>query len=274
MDLGLAGKTALVSGGSKGIGLATAKLLAAEGARVAICARNPVTLEAAADMLREIAPGRVLAVSADLTDGGEIKRVVTQVRAELGEIDVAVSNVIGHQVQSDAKGPPPGHFRDVPPAELGAEFRQLVRSSWLLAREVAPAMVKRGWGRIINIGSGVAREPMWELPHFLPNVARPAAAAVHKIMARELSGTGVTVNTILTGAIATERNEAYFKWLASERSMTVDDLHAEFFAGTPLRRPGKPIEMASVIAFLCSQDAAPISGQAIPVTGGMLRNIY
>lgn len=274
MDLSLQGRTALVSGGSKGIGLATAKRLAMEGAVVVIAARSEGPLQAALAALAEIAPGRAHAVAADMTEAAGVRSVVDEARRFAGEIDIAVSNVIGHQIEADGGGPPPGHFQTVPPQEFKAEYKQLVLSAWRLARAVVPAMRERGWGRIVNISSGVAREAMWELPHILPNVARPAAAALHRVFARALAGTGVTVNSILTGSISTERNRAYMEWLAKERGQSVEAIIAEFYAATPARRPGTPEEMAATIAFLCSEQARLISGQGIPVTGGLVRHNY
>lgn len=274
MDLGLQGRAALVSGGSKGIGLAAAKRLAAEGATVVIAARSEGPLQEAAAAISNIAPGRVHAVAGDMTEHDGVRQVVEAARRFAGEIDIAISNVIGHQIEADGGGPPPGLFQTVPPQEFKAEYKQLVLSAWRLARAVAPAMRRRGWGRIINISSGVAREAMWELPHILPNVARPAAAAFHRVLARELAGSGVTVNSILTGSIATERNLAYMNWLSKERGQPVEQIIAEFYVATPARRPGTPEEMAATIAFLCSQQANLISGQGVPVTGGLVRHNY
>lgn len=274
MDLSLQGRVALVSGGSKGIGLATARRLAMEGAAVVIAARSEGPIRDAVAAIGEIAPGRVHGVSADMTETAGVRQVVAAARAFAGEIDIAVSNVIGHQIEPDGGGPPPGHFQTVPPAELKAEYKQLVLSAWRLAREVIPSMRARGWGRIINISSGVAREAMWELPHILPNVARPAAAALHRALARDLAGTGITVNSILTGSIATERNRSYMEWLAKERGQSFEQIIAEFYATTPARRPGLPEEMAATVAFLCSEQARLISGQGVPVTGGLVRHNY
>jgi 3-oxoacyl-[acyl-carrier protein] reductase len=267
-------KAALISGGSKGIGLAIAKRLASDGARVVISARTEAVLAQSLKLLESVAPGRVFAVTADMTGQQGIERAVAAARRAAGKIDIVVSNVIGHQIEPDGKGPPPGHFQTIRPKEINAEFKQLVLSAWHLACAVVPEMQKRGWGRIINIASGVAREPAWELPHLLPNMARPAAAGLHRLMSRELSGTGVTVNSILTGSIATERNQQYFRWLSKERGMTFEALMSEYYAGVPMRRPGKPEEMAAAVAFLCSDAAGLISGQGIPVTGGLMRHIY
>jgi 3-oxoacyl-[acyl-carrier protein] reductase len=183
-------KAALISGGSKGIGLAIAKRLASDGARVVISARTEAVLAQSLKLLESIAPGRVFAVTADMTHQQGIERAVAAARRAAGKIDIVVSNVIGHQIEPDGKGPPPGHFQTIRPKEINAEFKQLVLSAWHLACAVVPEMQKRGWGRIINIASGVAREPAWELPHLLPNMARPAAAALHRLMSRELCGTG------------------------------------------------------------------------------------
>jgi 3-oxoacyl-[acyl-carrier protein] reductase len=105
-------------------------------------------------------------------------------------------------------------------------------------------------------------------------MARPAAAGLDRLMSRELSATGVTVNSILIGSTATERNQEYFQWLSKKRGTTFEDLMSEYYADVPMRRPGKPEEMASAVAFLCSDAAGLISGQGILVTGGPMRHIY
>jgi 3-oxoacyl-[acyl-carrier protein] reductase len=102
----------------------------------------------------------------------------------------------------------------------------------------------------------------------LPNAVRPAVAGLYRIMADRLKGDGVTVNNILTGSILTERNRSYWVWLANERSMTVDEVTSGVTANIPLRRMGEPEEMAALVAFLCSEQAAKITGQSIPVVGG------
>jgi 3-oxoacyl-[acyl-carrier protein] reductase len=124
------------------------------------------------------------------------------------------------------------------------------------------------WGRICNIGSGVAREPATHLPHVLPNAVRPAVAGMYRIMADRLRGDGITVNNVLTGSILTERNRAYWQWLAGERGASVAEVTEVVTAGIPLRRMGEPDEMAAVVAFLCSRQAARVTGQSIPVVGG------
>ena len=161
-------------------------------------------------------------------------------RSELGPISVAVSNVIGHVIDSaeEGEGPGAGTFASMPAGEYQREFRQLFVSAWALATACLPDMRAARWGRIVNIGSGVAREPATELPHVLPNVVRPAVAGMHRILAARLAGEGVTVNNILTGSILTERNLSYWNWLASETGRTFDEVTEQFHARHPAAAPG------------------------------------
>ncbi len=274
MDLGLAGRTAIISGASTGIGFATAQLFAKEGARLMITARSADRLDAARAQLEAETGAEVFALAADMTDAAGVKSVVAAAEAQLGPVDIAIANVVGHKVKADGEGPPPGHFADVPADQYRVEFRQLVLSVWYLARLTAPGMRERGWGRIVSISSGVARESAWHLPHILPNAVRPAAAAVCRDLARHYAGTGVTANNILTGNIATQRNVDYMQWLAQERGATYEDTVRENCDLIPLRRPGKPEEMAATIGFVCSPWAAAINGHSIHMSGGSSKHIY
>lgn len=274
MDLGLSGRTAIISGASSGIGFATARLFAQEGARLMLTARSADRLEDARARLADETGAEVYAVAADMTDAGGVATIVGAAQAQLGPIDIAIANVVGHKIEADGDGPPPGHFIDVPADKYRVEFRQLVLSVWYLARLTAPAMRERGWGRIVSIASGVARESAWYLPHILPNAVRPAAAAVCRTLARNYAGSGVTANNVLTGNIATERNVAYMTWLAGERGQTYEETVRENCDLIPLRRPGKPEEMAATIAYLCSPWAATINGQSVHVDGGSHKHIY
>lgn len=275
MDLGITGRVAIVSGGSKGQGLATADALLGEGCAVTIAARDPATLEAARDRLCAAhGADRVEAISADMTDGTAVAEVARRAEARFGSIDITVSNVIGHVIDPKGDGPRAGHFRDLEAADYRLEFRQLLLSAWYLARAAIPGMKARRWGRILNIASGSAREPQWEIPHMLPNTVRPAVAAMHRDLAAELAPYRITVNSMLTGPITTERSLAYYGWLAEQRGVPLETVLAESAARLPLRRPGKPEEMGRTIAFLCSEQAGMISGQAIAVVGGRLRHLF
>jgi 3-oxoacyl-[acyl-carrier protein] reductase len=274
MELKIEGRIALVSGGTAGIGFAIAERLAGEGARVLIVGRSEERAKAALARLDALAPGRVAMCTADMTEKEGVASAVEAVRDHFGAPDIAISNVIGHKVTADADGPPPGFFRDVRAEEYAHEFQQLALSAWWLADAVLPAMIEKGWGRIINVGSIVARESMWQLPHILPNSVRPVAAGLYSKLAYRHAGSGVTFNSLLTGSIATERNQAYYTWLAAERGMSYEEIDRQNSQNIPLRRRGQPDEMAAVATFLCSEVAGGISGQSIPISGGTTRHIF
>jgi 3-oxoacyl-[acyl-carrier protein] reductase len=270
MDCGIEGRVAIVSGGSRGIGRAIAGALAAEGARVVIASRTESDVQAAAAEMEQLAPGRVHALTADMTDPDDVRRVVDAARSRFGPIGIAVSNVIGHVIDAsrEGDGPKAGTFATIGTADYEQEFKQLLVSSWALAQACIPDMRAARWGRICNIGSGVAREPATHLPHLLPNVVRPSVAGLHRLLAARVAADGITANNILTGSILTERNRSYWRWLAEERGQTIPEVTARMTDSIPLRRMGEPSEMAALVAFLCSQQAARITGQSIPVVGG------
>ncbi len=275
MDYGIGGRVAIVSGGSRGIGRAIACTLAAEGASVVIAARTESDLHSAAAELEAVAPARILAVVANMTDPDDVARVVRAARERFGPVTIAISNVIGHVIDpgKEGAGPGPGTFASIAVDDYEQEFRQLFVSAWALATACLPDMRAARWGRICNIGSGVAREPATELPHLLPNVVRPSVAGMHRLLATRVASHGITVNNILTGSILTERNRAYWQWLAAERGQTVPEVSATMTDTIPLRRMGQPAEMAALVAFLCSEQARRITGQSIPVLGGGNRHL-
>jgi 3-oxoacyl-[acyl-carrier protein] reductase len=275
VDYGLDGRVAVVSGASRGIGRAIAGVLGAEGAAVVLAGRTADDLDAAAAELDRIAPGRVLAVRADMTDRDDVGRVVDAARDRFGPVTIAISNVIGHVIDAarEGTGPGAGSFDTIRTADYEQEFRQLFVSAWTLARACVPDMRTAGWGRICNIGSGVAREPATQLPHLLPNVVRPAVAGLHRLLAARLAPDGITVNNILTGSILTERNRAYWSWLAQERNTGVAEVSRAMTDTIPAGRMGEPHELAALVAFLCSAQAGRITGQSIPVVGGGSRHL-
>ena len=275
MEYGLKGKVAVVSGGSRGIGKAIGQMLVEEGARVMLAARTRSNLDYALKELPAIGTGEVDAIAADMTDPADVQRVVDATRSRFGPVSIAVSNVIGHVIDSskEGDGPGAGNFEGMPAAEYRREFQHLFVSAWALAHAALPDMQAAGWGRIGNIGSGVAREPATNLPHVLPNAVRPAVAGMYRLMAARLRGDGITVNNILTGSILTERTRSYWAWLANERGQTVDEVTSGFRDTIPLRRMGEPREMAALVTFLCSERAAKVTGQSIPVQGGSSHHV-
>jgi 3-oxoacyl-[acyl-carrier protein] reductase len=266
---------AIVSGGSRGIGFASARELATEGCSVVLAARTQRDLDDAAAAIDAVAPGRVAAVSADMTDAEGVARVVAHARERFGPVGIVVSNVIGHVIDpaKEGDGPGAGWFSTMGVDGYRQEVRNLLVSAWLLAREAIPDMQTRQWGRILNIGSHAAREPATHIPHVLPNTVRPAVAGLYRVLARKLAPSGVTVNNVLTGAISTDRAASYWTWLANERDTTVDDVIADAVAAYPLMRFGEPEEMAAVVTFLCSDRAAHVTGQSVSVMGGGTKHL-
>jgi 3-oxoacyl-[acyl-carrier protein] reductase len=274
VDLGLNGRVAVVSGGSRGIGFAIARALLAEGASVVLAARRQEDLDRAQAALDKTSPGRVAAVSADMTDPDAVRGAVGQAHA-FGPVSIAVSNVIGHVIDrsKEGDGPQAGTFLTSKMADYRDEFSRLAVSAWALADAVLPDMRAQRWGRIVNIGSGVAREPTKDLPHVLPNTVRPAVAGLYRVLARRLAVDGITVNSILTGSILTERNRSYWEWLAQERGTTVEQARSVMTDMIPARRMGEPEELAAVVAFLASERGRSVTGQSIPVDGGINRHL-
>ena len=275
MELGLQGRVAVVSGGSRGIGRAIAARLVSEGVDVVLAARTRGDLEDAAAALAAQGPGRVAVAPADMSDAAAVQSVVREANDRFGPVGIAVSNVIGHVIDSgkEGAGPGAGTFSTIPHTDYREEFTRLLASAWFLAEAVLPDMRAQQWGRILNIGSGVAREPTKDLPHVLPNTVRPAVAALYRVLARRLAPDGITVNSILTGSILTERNRSYWAWLAKQRDRPVEEVQSVMTDSIPARRMGEPDELAAVVTFLASDRGRSITGQAIPVDGGINRHL-
>jgi 3-oxoacyl-[acyl-carrier protein] reductase len=248
MDLGIEGRVALVGGASQGIGRAVAEALIAEGATVAIIARDA---ERTAGVAAEI--GAAGGYAWDSADLGGAEGLVRRVRDEVGEIDILVTNTGGPPTGQD-----PLSFSD---EQWEHAHRTLVMAPIALARLVVPGMRKRGWGRIVGIASTSVREPIVGL--MLSNAERSATLAAYKTLALELAGDGITVNTLLTGTIATERSASMYGSMEAAARAAADRV--------PVGRIGRPEEMAWAAAFLCSERAAFITGSALAVDGGVLR---
>ena len=247
MELGLAGRTAVVCGASSGMGLATAEALAAEGANVAVFARRRDVLEREADRLG------ALAVQGDLTIPQHLERLVQATVGAFGGLDVLVLN---------GGGPARGPATDLT-AELVEEAVALLLTSHVeLVRHALPHLRASGRGRIIAIESSSVREPLDNLA--LSNAVRPGVAGWLKTLARELAPAGITVNTVAPGRVDTERlREVYGP----------DGPAADVVAQIPVGRLGTPGEVASVVAFLASDNAAYVTGAVIPVDGGLTRGL-
>jgi 3-oxoacyl-[acyl-carrier protein] reductase len=249
MDLGISGRTALVMGGSRGIGRGIATALAREGARVALASRSRERLDEAA---AEIG-GDTAVLEADATDLDRLAELPGEVAEALGPVEILVTNT---------GGPPMGGALDNPREEWEEAYRSLVLAPRSLAERALPGMRSRGWGRIVNVASSSVREP---IPHLtLSNAHRMAAVGFFKTLAGEVAGDGITVNTVATGRFATDR-------LASNWG-SWDEMESRAPEGVPAGRLGRPEEFGDLVAFLCSERAAYLTGTVIPLDGGLLRS--
>ncbi|HSC92482.1 MAG TPA: SDR family oxidoreductase [Gaiellaceae bacterium] len=243
MDLGLAGRTAIVCGASQGIGLAVAEALAEEGANVAMFARRRDVLEREAERLG------ALAVQGDVRDPRALQRLVDRTVEAFGGVDVLVNN---------SGGPPRGPARGVTAEQVEEAVELLLISAIRLTELCLPHLERSGRGRVINVESSSVREPADQLA--LSNLVRPGVVGWAKTIAREVGPSGITVNTLCPGRIDTERlREAY----PSE----------EQIQRIPLRRVGRPRELGDVVCFLASDQASYVTGAVIPVDGGLTRSL-
>jgi len=246
MELGLAGRTAIVCGASAGMGLATAEALVEEGANVAMLARRRDVLELEAERLG------ALSVQGDVTDPRSLERLVERTLTAFGGIDVLVNN---------SGGPPRITAVDATPQAIEAAVELLLLSAVRLTTLCLPHLRASGRGRVINIESSSVREPIDSLA--LSNAIRPAVVGWMKTLAREVGPDGITVNTIAPGRIDTERL----------REALPDGPTPEALAPIALRRVGTPREVGDVVCFLASDRAGYVTGAVIPVDGGLTRGL-
>jgi len=262
MDLGLKNRVALVAASSQGLGLATAQAFAAEGCRVAMCARNAQTLEAAAGKIRKQHNVDVFAEPFDVADPAAVARFVAAVAAKFGSVDICVTN---------AGGPPAKGFLATTLDDWQRAIELNFLSTVYFAREVIPHMQRHHWGRIITITSITTKQPVADL--VLSNAVRAAVVGLVKSLANEFGKDGILVNNVGPGFTATDR----LKELAKARSAATGKNEQEIFdawaADAPLKRLGEPRELAETVVWLASERASYVTGQTVLVDGGMYKGL-
>ena len=263
MELGLDGKIAIVTGGSKGIGRATALALAREGSDVAICARGVEDLEDAAAEIRAKTGRNVLPVRADMGQVEDIRSLVSATVAELGGVDILINNAVN---------------------SVAAPFMELADEDWLnhinvkvmgyvrCAREVIPHMARRGGGRIINIG-GMAARSAGTLTNS-NGVTNSAVSNIAKNLSDQAAKDGILVNCIHPGITRTPRLAGLLERQAQDASLSLEETERRAVADIPIGRMIEPEDVADLVLFLVSDRAGAITGQTIAVEGGAGRGIH
>ncbi len=266
MDLGLKGRVALVCAASQGLGKAAAIGFAAEGAHTVMCARGRKRLDAAADDIRRTALDRgvsVLPIVADLTKPGDVRRLVARTIGRFGRIDILVTN---------AGGPPVGTFRELDDATWDLGIRRNLMSTVRCVREVLPHMLRRKWGRVINITSLTAKQPVDDL--IISSTVRPGILGLSKILANQYGGKGITFNNVAPGYILTARQKEIASARAGSTKIDLARYMRNLMRDVPIGRFGGPEELASVIVFLGSEKASYVNGATISVDGGLVKGLF
>jgi 3-oxoacyl-[acyl-carrier protein] reductase len=245
VNLGLAGRRALVPAGTSGLGLAVAASLRAEGVAVALCGRDLDRARAAAD------PIDAAALAADVATAAGAHDLFVAAEKELGGIDILILN---------GPGPPPGTFASTDGDAYEAALAAGVLPGVELCRLAVPPMRERGWGRVLAITSVGVRQPIPNL--ILSNTARSGLTAFLKTLSREVAADGVTVNSLQPGLHATDRLQAVFGDRLEDEVATI-----------PARRLGDPASFGEIAAFLCSEQAHYLTGAAIPVDGALYAGV-
>lgn len=262
MDLGLQGKVAFVAAGSKGLGRAIAEELAAEGASIAINARGVEALEATCVSIRSSTRAEVLAVPGDVSSSQQVDAMVKAALERFGHIDILVTN---------AGGPPSGAFETLSPEMWKSAVDLTLLSVVNLTRAVLPGMKARKWGRIINVTSIAAKQPVDGL--MLSNSIRSAVTGFARTLANEVATFGITVNNIVPGYTRTERVEQLSVAAASREGISTEEAVARWTSEIPMARLGEPREFAALAAFLASERASYITAGSIAVDGGWIKSL-
>ena len=261
MDLGIAGRVALVLGGGGGLGSAIALALGAEGARIAVADVSPAAIESTSERLEAIGAS-ALGLQWNLADPSVIWSNLGRIEAGLGPVDILV-NITG--------GPPPGSAQAVDRAQWTAQFESMVLPVFAITAAVLPGMRQRKWGRVITSTSSGVIAPIPNLA--VSNALRSSLLGWSKSLAREVARDGVTCNIVVPGRIMTQRIMQLDKARAEREGSTVEQVAAASTESIPVGRYGRPEEYADAVAFLASDRATYITGSIFRVDGGLIASI-
>jgi 3-oxoacyl-[acyl-carrier protein] reductase len=262
VDLGITGKTALITGASAGLGYAAALTLAGEWVKIAINSRSMENLKKASKSIQSATGQEPFVVAGDLGHEGTVDNIIREVELKLGSIDILVSN---------AGGPPAGPFDSHDKETWRTAADLTLHSAIDLSRAVLPDMVKNGWGRIIFITSIAVKQPADSL--IISNTLRAGLTGFAKSISNEYGKAGVTVNTVCPGYTKTERLEYLADSLAKAEAISKDQVYERWIESVPAGRLGKPEELAGLITFLASEKASYITGLSILVDGGAYKGL-
>ncbi len=263
MDFGIAGKVALVTAASRGLGKAVALQLAREGAKVAICSRTKDTIEAAAKDIADQTGASVSAYTADVTQDDHVEQLVKAVAGRYGSVDILITN---------AGGPPGGLHTAFTVSDYRKAAELNLMSAINLIYAALPYMKKNKWGRIVAITSVAARQPIETL--ILSNTVRAGVLGFTKTLSAQVATEGITVNSVCPGYTKTERIEELATMFAESDQGTREDYYKKVEVNVPMGRMGTTEEFANAVAFLASQCASYITGVALPIDGGWVKSLY
>lgn len=262
VDFGLEGKRALVLASSRGLGLAIARSLAAEGVSVIICGRNAERLKAAVQQLPAGSGGSMHSITFDLVDRDSVARFLDAADARLGGVDILVNNT---------GGPPPGPVVAVGQQVWLNQFETMVLRIFEITGHFLPGMLERKWGRVLTILSSGVVQPIPNLG--ISNAMRATLIAWSKTLAGEVASSGVTVNAVIPGRIQTERVDELDAAAAERQGNTREEIAQQSRTTIPVGRYGTAEEFAAVATFLASARASYVTGAAVRVDGGLIRAI-
>ena len=261
MDLGLSNRTALVCGGSKGVGKAIAKSLAQEGARVAICSRNQENLEETRKELEAETGAHIITIVADLSLKQDIEKVLKTVQAELGSIDILINSAGGTPLS--------GSLMELTEDDWEYAYQMMLMRVVRLTKGVLPQMMERGWGRIVNIEATSVEQPRDDL--LLSSTLRSASAAFSKAITAKLASDNILIHTVCLGLIGTETMLGVINKMATAEKITYEAAQEKFLVNVPMGRVGTPEEIAALVTCLVSERLSYMTGNVFNVDGGRFR---